>query len=198
MKLLSIKNYIISAILKSAPARCIILLVGCVVLFVGCLDQRQEQYWKKRLNNPIVNNSYLEWHDEEITDTVSVMLPDEWYYNSKDACLYDACGNKMAYGIISGKTIPYDDYRNFLSFCLNTEIVSYRLELLTQHGTHDEAKAYRMECTTIDNESIILLQTGFSPYEENVEDCSFVFYDDKSTNIEGIVTAITWAWQIRP
>ena len=175
----------------------LILLTVIAILFVSCQNIGQEKYWKERLNNPIVNSSFSGWHSENITDTVCVKLPDGWSYSDKDCCLYDSSESKMAYCIISNKSISYDDYCVFLSDCLNTKVIGYDLKLLTQHGTHDEAKAYRMEFTTIDNESIILLQTGFSPYEENVEDCSFVFYDDKSTNIEEIVTAITWAWQIR-
>lgn len=175
-----------------------LIIIGCsTCLFVGCLDQRREQNYADRLNNPIVNSSFAGWHIEEITENVSVKLPDGWYFNSNDFCLYNGEGTKMAFGIVSKNTISYDDYCLILSDYLNAHIIDYSLELLTQHGFHDEAKAYQLTCHTDDGQTVIIMQTGFVSYEDSVDKCWFVFTDISSMDLYEIITAITWSWQIR-
>lgn len=102
-----------------------ILICLCIALSTYLFGFLHIRKLKRDLNNPIINNSYQNWHSVSLDDNIEIKIPDAWSLKLEEPLtICDSTGTPVAIGL-KLKSCSEEQWMNLLSDCSSQTVVSY-------------------------------------------------------------------------
>ena len=102
-----------------------ILICLCIALSTYLFGFLHIRKLKRDLNNPIINNSYQNWHSVSLDDNIEIKIPDAWSLKLEEPLtICDSTGTPVAIGL-KLKSCSEEQWMNLLRDWSSQTVVSY-------------------------------------------------------------------------